>query len=81
MYIGIYVKYPFFLSDFNKYFNTPDRFPKNAQISNFIKFRPRESSCFKRTDRQKDTTKAILAFHNFSKASKRRSVKNVYCSY
>ena len=44
MYIGLYVKYPLFLSDFNRYFNTVDRFSKNSEIQNFIKIRPWEPS-------------------------------------
>ena len=38
MYIGLHVKYPFFLSDFNKIVSTD--FRKNTQISNFMKIRP-----------------------------------------
>jgi len=40
MYIGLYVKYPLFSSNLNEtciFF--PDRFSKNAYISNFMKIR------------------------------------------
>ena len=40
MYIGLHVKYPLFLSDFNetRVFSTDYR--KNTQIPNFVKIRP-----------------------------------------
>jgi len=41
MYIGLHVKYPFFLTDVNEnWIFFPDRFSKNAKISNFMKIRP-----------------------------------------
>jgi hypothetical protein len=40
MYIGLYVKCPFFLSNFNKTLNFIDRFFKNNQAQDFMKIRP-----------------------------------------
>jgi hypothetical protein len=40
MYIGLQVKYPLFLSDFNETWIFFDRFSKNPQISSFVKIRP-----------------------------------------
>jgi hypothetical protein len=40
MYIGLHVKYPLFLSDFNEIFNFVDKFSRNMQLSNFMKIRP-----------------------------------------
>jgi hypothetical protein len=60
IYIGIYVKYPLLLSDFNET-NFLDQFSKNTQISNFMKIRPVEAGIFHAegrtdlwTDRQTD---------------------------
>ena len=39
MYIGLHVKYPLFLSDFNETRNFSTDFQKNTQISNFTKIR------------------------------------------
>jgi len=41
MYIGLHVKYPIFLSDFNKIYNfLSDRVSKNTQILNLMKICP-----------------------------------------
>jgi aromatic ring-opening dioxygenase LigB subunit len=40
MYIGLHVKYPLLLSDFNETSSYLDTFPKNSQILNFMKIRP-----------------------------------------
>ena len=51
MYMGLYVKYPLFLSDLNSL----DSFSKNPQISNFTKIRPVGAEVFHadtRTDGQ-----------------------------
>ena len=70
LYFGIYVKYPLFLSDFNKtlIFWTEFR-KKNSQISNFMKIRPvgTEDLCHAedgRTDSQTDMTNLIVAFRS-----------------
>jgi len=39
MYIGLHVKYPLFLSDFNETYISR-QFSKNLQISNLMKIRP-----------------------------------------
>jgi hypothetical protein len=45
---------------------------KNLKISNFMKIRPMETKLF-RANRQPDTTKLIVNFRNFAKASKNLS--------
>ena len=40
MYIGLHVKYPLFLSDFNETVIFSTFFSKNTQISNFMNIRP-----------------------------------------
>jgi len=51
MCIGLHVKYPLFLSDFNEtYFR--DKFLKNPRISNVMKIIRWEQSCSMRTDRR-----------------------------
>ena len=59
MWKSLHVKYPLFLSDFNK--------KKKAQISHFIKTRPvgiQLSHADRRMDRRTDMTKLIVAFRN-----------------
>jgi hypothetical protein len=51
MYVGLHVMFPFVLSDFNQTLIYLDRFPKNTQISNFMKIRPVEDGLFN-ADRQ-----------------------------
>jgi Fe-S-cluster formation regulator IscX/YfhJ len=65
MYIGLHVKYPLFLSDFNDPYI----------IQNFMKIRPVGAKLFHadgQTDRQTsgltDMTKLIVAFRNFENA-------------
>ena len=55
MYIGLHVKYPLFLSDFNDTWIFLDKFSKNPQTSNFMKIRPVIAESFhadERTDGQ-----------------------------
>jgi len=57
MYIGLRVKYPLFLSDFNKTWIFSADFRKNTQISNFMKIRRVGAELFRadgRTDGQTD---------------------------
>ena len=72
MYIGLYVKYTFFLSDFKWNLNFLERCSKNPQISNFMKIRPMGAELF-HVDGRADTTKLIVAFRNFAKAPKKGS--------
>ena len=69
MYIGLHVKYPLFLSDFNDTWVFLDTFSKNLQTSNFMNIRPVVAEMFHaegRTNMQKLT----VDFHNFAKAPK-----------
>jgi hypothetical protein len=66
MYIGLHIRYPLFLSDFNET-EFPHRFPKNTQISNFIKIRPVGAELF-HADGRTDMTKLMDAFRNFEKS-------------
>ena len=64
MHIGLHVKYPSVLSDFNE-INFLDRFSKNDQISNFIKIRPVGAELFTadgQADRRTDMTKLKSLF-------------------
>jgi hypothetical protein len=65
MYIGVRVKYPWFLSDWNLL----DRFSQNIWISNFMKIRPVAADLFQ-AERQTDMTKLIVTFHNLLNARK-----------
>jgi len=67
MYIGLHVKCPMFLSDFNETWTLI--FGKSTQISNFMKIYPGEAELF-RADRRTDMTKMIVAFRNFANAPK-----------
>jgi hypothetical protein len=59
MYIGLHVKYPLFLSDFNLSLNFLYVFSKNTQVSNFIKIRPVWAQLF-------HDMKLTVAFRNFT---------------
>jgi hypothetical protein len=64
--IGLDVKYPLFLSDFNKTWIFLHTFSESSEVSNFMKIRRMgvdTASLDGRVDRQ--TTKLTLAFHNF----------------
>ena len=57
MYIGLHVKYPIFLPDFNENVIFWTDFSKNPQISSFVKIRPLGAEIFhadEQTDRQTD---------------------------
>ena len=47
MQVGLRVKYPLFLSDFNQNFYLPDRFSKNSHLSNFMEIRPDGTELFR----------------------------------
>jgi hypothetical protein len=67
MYIGLHVKYPFFLLDFNETWIFSTDFSRNPQISNLLKIRPLGAEFF-HADGQTDMTKLIVAFRNFANA-------------
>jgi hypothetical protein len=65
MYTGLNKKYPLFSPDFNET-NFLERFLKNTQISNLIKFCPMGTKLFHAVgQRQTYTTKEMVTFHNF----------------
>jgi hypothetical protein len=75
--VVLHVMYPILLSDFNEtgILSTDFRKILKYQISRkTVRWEPR---CSMRTDRQTDTTKLIVAFHNFAKASKKRTLNSV----
>jgi hypothetical protein len=80
MYIGLSVKCPLFLSDFNGTFVLSTDFQKNAQMSNLTKIQW-QPSCSIRKDghRQTGMTKLIIAFRDFSNASTKAFIP-AYCS-
>ena len=60
IYIGLHVKYPLFLSEFNTSLNFSTYFAKSTQVSNFIKIRPVGDEVFYadgQTDKQTDVRK------------------------
>ena len=64
------IKYPLFLSGFNKNLNFLDGVSKeNIQISNLMKTRPVTAGLFC-ADGRTDLTKLIVAFRNFANALK-----------
>jgi hypothetical protein len=80
MYMGIYVKYLLFTSQFNITWIFWTDFQINSQIYNFMKMRPVGAELFhadgrsvgrtdgrtdRQTDRQTDMTRLITAFLNF----------------
>jgi len=73
MHIGLHIKYPLFLPDFNetRIFSTDFR-KKYTQISNFIKIRPVGAELF-HVDGRTDMTKLIVAFRNFANAPKKKN--------
>jgi hypothetical protein len=74
MSIGLSLKYPLFLSGFNKTSIFATDFFKNTQISNFMKISPVGAELFHadgRTDKQRDVKKLIAAIHNFANAPKK----------
>jgi hypothetical protein len=71
MWIGIHVKYPLFLSNFNESLIFLTDCQKNTRLSNFIKIRPVAAKLFQ-ADRQTDIMKLIIAFHNFANMPRNR---------
>ena len=66
MYIGLHVKYPLFLSDINE-MNFHHRSSKTTQISNLMTIRHVRAQL---SHGQRDMTKLIVAFRNFTNAPK-----------
>jgi len=52
VYRGLHVKYPLFVSEFDKILNLPERFSKNPQISNLMRILLAEEK--RLTDRRGD---------------------------
>jgi hypothetical protein len=69
MHIGLHVKYPLFLSDFNETLDFSAYFQKNTQITDFTKIRPVAAKLF-HADRLTDMTKLIVAICNFANMPK-----------
>ena len=67
MYIGYYIKFPLFLSNFNG--NFFDRFSKNTRISNFMKIRSAGGELFQ-SDGQTDMKKLTVTFRDFTETLK-----------
>jgi hypothetical protein len=68
-YIGLHVKYPLFLSDFNDTWNFVGRFSKNTQISIFMRIHP-VTGKLSHAEGRTDMTKLIVAFHNIAEVPK-----------
>ena len=69
MYVGLHIKYPLFLSDFNE-MNFLARLLKDPEISNFMRLHLVGAKLFHAdgwADRQTDRMKLLVAFHNFCK--------------
>ena len=69
MYIGLHVKYPLFLPDFNETWIFSRDFRKITLISNLMKICPVGAELY-RADRWTDMTKLIVALCNFANAPK-----------
>jgi len=65
MYVGLYLTYPLFLSDFNETWIFWTDFRKKTQISKFMKIRLVGPELF-HADGRTDMTKLIVAFRNFA---------------
>jgi hypothetical protein len=68
IYIGLHVKYPFLLSDFNKTWFASTDFRNIFKHKILWKSVQWEPSCSMWTDGRRDITKLIVAFCNFAKA-------------
>jgi hypothetical protein len=68
MYIGLHIKYPLFLSDFNKIWVSFTDFRKILKHQNSRKPAQWEPSCSTRTEGLICMTKLIVSFRNFAKS-------------
>ena len=75
MYVGLHVKYPLFLSDFNE--NFLDRFSKNTPISVFMKIRLVGVEVF-RADGHRDMARLMIAFRSFANAPKNLPINSKF---
>jgi len=71
--LGLHVKYPLFLSDFNETRTFSTDFTKNSNK----KFHENPSSCSLRTDRLTDTMKLIVVFSSLAETLKNYDVDNL----
>ena len=65
MYIGLHVRQPLFLSDFNKTGNSSTDFSKNSEVSNFMKIGPVGDEFFHaagQTDRHDEANRRFSQF-------------------
>jgi len=65
MYIGLRVKYPLFLSDFNETWISSTDFRKRVKYQIFIKFRPLGTDLSHADGRTDNMTKLTVALRNF----------------
>ena len=82
MCIGLHVKYPLFLSDFNKTCIISKDFSKNTQIPNFIKIRPVGAELFHaegKTDRHYKSNGWL--FPNFANSPNNNNIEIKYFPY
>ena len=70
IFIGLHVKYPLFLSDFNETWIFSTKVQKILKYRILWKFVQCGLSCCMRSDGQTDMRKIIVAFRNFAKAPK-----------
>jgi len=70
MYIGLYVKFPLLLADFNETCILRTNFCKASKYQISWKSVQWEPSCSLRTEGQTDMMKLIVAFRNFAKGFK-----------
>ena len=76
MYVGLHVKYPLILSDFNETWMFSADFWKILKISNSIKIHPVGAKLFHasgQADGQADMTNLRVTFHNFVNTPKNQS--------
>jgi hypothetical protein len=76
MYVGLHVQYRLLLSDFDETWIFSTDFPKNTDISNFMKIRPVGEEFFlveRQIDGWTDMTKVTVPFCNFANAPKKRT--------
>ena len=82
IFICLHVKYPFFLSDFNETWISSGDFRKIHKCPfscNLVQWDPGCSGRLDgRTEGETDITKLIVAFHNFTKPPKNRSITKLY---